>query len=473
MSSLVSKIRQYIFLLRRNWRKALLSHTRPRADGLSRKSAKFSAYLSIYNDWDILAPALASVADYVDELVVVDGAYDWMSPYLTATGSDPTRSNAAVYAAIAKAGIPYRIINRTWRDESEKRCAGFEACSHRYIFRLDADEVLFFDDRALEAFLGSGCAVADMQMPLYLSPGRIVCPSKFGGRLPRIPHQCCLFDSQRISAQAHLKYLWLVLPGQSDRANDTRVFPTFEHAIAFCAHLSNWRTANTAVNRGAFYMLNWMRHHGVSILPELSETQTLDFRELFARIPAATFRAALLRGQIPIGTFCLAPNEVICRSPLSESKEGLFTYLYTQFLSQLEAQNHQASKTGQALIFGQPLFFDITTASARAALSGNGVVMIETSVPMHTVLVRRHLVFDALPAFEVEDLPLTIHPTGFSFALPPEHARHHQLLRQTLELVGYQGSEGGFCEFRVISAARPCSSIAPQANALGTAVPAG
>jgi hypothetical protein len=37
-------------------------------------ASKFSAYLSIYNDWDILPSALRSVASYLDELVVVDGA---------------------------------------------------------------------------------------------------------------------------------------------------------------------------------------------------------------------------------------------------------------------------------------------------------------------------------------------------------------------------------------------------------------
>ena len=55
--------------------------------------SEFSAYLSIYNDWDILLPALKSVAAHVDELVVVDGAYQWMEPYLKAIGGDPAKSD--------------------------------------------------------------------------------------------------------------------------------------------------------------------------------------------------------------------------------------------------------------------------------------------------------------------------------------------------------------------------------------------
>jgi hypothetical protein len=36
--------------------------------------SKLSAYLTIYNDWDLLEPALRSIAPYIDEPVVVDGA---------------------------------------------------------------------------------------------------------------------------------------------------------------------------------------------------------------------------------------------------------------------------------------------------------------------------------------------------------------------------------------------------------------
>ena len=50
-------------------------------------ASNFSAYLSIYNDWDILEPALKSIAPYIDELVVVDGGYKWMAPYADRTGN--------------------------------------------------------------------------------------------------------------------------------------------------------------------------------------------------------------------------------------------------------------------------------------------------------------------------------------------------------------------------------------------------
>jgi hypothetical protein len=48
-----------------------------------------SAHLTIYNDFDILPYTLRAIAPYVDEVVVVDGAYEWMVPYLQAIGINP------------------------------------------------------------------------------------------------------------------------------------------------------------------------------------------------------------------------------------------------------------------------------------------------------------------------------------------------------------------------------------------------
>jgi hypothetical protein len=110
-------------------------------------AGKFSAYLSIYNDWDILPASLRSVASHVDELVVVDGAYEWMVPYLTMLGIDPLRSDPRVYAALEASGIPFRVISENWKSEPEKRQAGYEACTHDYIYRVDADEVMYFGSR--------------------------------------------------------------------------------------------------------------------------------------------------------------------------------------------------------------------------------------------------------------------------------------------------------------------------------------
>src|SRR5258708_14544746 len=131
---------------------------------------KFSAYLNIFNDWDILPNALRSVAQYIDDLVVVDGGYEWMSPFLDGIGKSSTKSAQPLYDCLEASGIPYRVVSGVWKNEFEKRKAGYLACRHRYIFRIDADEVFFIDEQSLEKFLSEGGVVGEGEFPLYLTP---------------------------------------------------------------------------------------------------------------------------------------------------------------------------------------------------------------------------------------------------------------------------------------------------------------
>ncbi len=444
-------IERIAFLIKRDARKLFFRYSSLKRNALPRKDFKFSAYLSIYNDWDLLIPALRSIAGYVDELIVVDGAYEWMVPYLQATGSDPLRSDQRVYAALDACGIPFRTINRTWENEAEKRIAGFSACTHRYVYRIDADEVLFFNDDALDAFLGSGCAVAEMRMPLYAAPGWLVRATGIRSWVRKVPSQICMFDREKISADAHLKYLWLVLPGKSPSTND-QTFSVYERPIAFCAHLSNWRTAETAVNRGAFYVMNWMRHNEVPWVPTLRGVAAGDFEAVFEAIPAAQFRNALSRGKFPLGTITLSGREALTPSSLSKLQEQSFAGLYQVFLDRFAAQNRDASEQPQAFIFGEPTFFDISTAEARRALSADGGVTITTSEALASLTLRVHTLATTMPSYVVEDLPYLATGAEFRFELPSESTSDRGLLRQVVEVVGYFGKSyngAGFCTFVV------------------------
>src|SRR5215213_10730832 len=96
-----------------------------------------SAYLSIFDDWDILRPAMQSIAPLVDEIVVVDGAYEWMLPYFEASGRNPERSDPRVAECLEPFRHKTRFVNGVWKNELVKRAAGFEACTHQYVLRAD------------------------------------------------------------------------------------------------------------------------------------------------------------------------------------------------------------------------------------------------------------------------------------------------------------------------------------------------
>ena len=56
----------------------------------------------------------------------------------------------------------------------------------------------------------------------------------------------------KIDPDIHLNYLWLVLTSDALPRAGQKPFPVFKDSIAFNAHLTEWRTWETSVNRAAF-----------------------------------------------------------------------------------------------------------------------------------------------------------------------------------------------------------------------------
>ena len=392
-------------------------------------AGKFSAYLSIYNDWDILPAALRSVAPYVDELVVVDGAYDWMAPYLTRLGIDPTRSNPNVYAALEASGIPFRVIARTWPNEPEKRRQGYAACTHDMIYRIDADEVMFFNEASLEAALRQGAAVGSMQMPNYVAPGWI----SRDKNLTEIEQQCFLFDRRQISPDIHLNYLWLILTADSLPLAGQKPLPVFTEPLAFNAHLTGWRTPATGVNRAAFYNLNWMRQNGVPWIESLRGRPLTDVAALFDLVPPAAFLSSLRRGRIATGMIEAPENRVFHPTPLDHSQEATFLDVFAALMDSLTEQNRNAVAEPQQFLTTNPTLLDLSTQAARDAIAPRGTVTIQISAVLHAAKVRLLTYSTGESANTVVELPAKVTGPIFQVTLPEADPARGQVLRQGLE----------------------------------------
>lgn len=392
-------------------------------------AATFSAYLSIYNDWDILPSALRSVASHIDELVVVDGAYDWMVPYLTMLGLDPAQSDPRVYAAVEASGIPFRVISRTWSNEIEKRQAGYDACIHRYIYRVDADEIMFFNDSALETALSRGLAVGGMEMPTYVAPGWISCPKSESG----IGRQCFLFDRQKISAEVHLNYLWLILTADTLPLPGTKPFEVYPDALAFNAHLTGWRTPETSVSRAAFYVLNWMRQYGVPWLPALRDRPLADLEDLFRIVTPQVFLSSLRMGPIAIGMTETIDRRILQPTTLGAEEEAIFAGLYESFLWSLAEMNARAVTHEQCFLTSVPVLLDLSTHAARDAIAPNGTATLRMSMPVLSARVRLLTYATSEPTIAGHVLPVDLRGHDLCVELPglPEGGR--RMLRQCLE----------------------------------------
>ena len=394
---------------------------------------RFSAYLSIYNDWDILTPALRSVAEHVDELVVVDGAYEWMVPYVSALGLDPTRSDPRVYAAIEEAGIPFRVIARVWNNEPEKRLAGYAACANRYVYRVDADEVQFFNDDELANWLSQKAAVGEMEMPAYLAPGWVVT----GRNETNIGRQCFLFDRAQVTPEIHLNYLWLVLTSDQLPLAGNRPFKIHPDPLAFNAHLSGWRRPETAANRAAFYILNWMREFGVPWLPELRGRPLADAHELFRIVPATAFLWSMRRGRIAVGLGDLRDDRTIRPSTLAPEREATILGIYRDFLDSLATMNAAAASEPQSFVTGMPTLLDISTPAAREALAPDGIMTLRLSAKLYSAKVQAYTCATTEPHTEISPLHFELDGTDLRITLP---APRQDVLRQSVEFLAWLDS---------------------------------
>lgn len=300
--------------------------------------ARISAYLSIFDDWDALPEVLRAVDELADEIIVVDGAYDWIAPHLGER--DATRSSDEVYDALAPYSGKLKVLNQTWTDEFEKRRAGFEACCHRYVMRFDADEVNFFSEEALERFFRSGKAVAQIDMPTFLTPDFYHGSSRGGVR------QSALFDREQIDDRRHLDWLWLILPSHL-RQGPIEQELLFDECFAFTPHLTSWRRPFPASSRALFYVLLWIKNNQGEAALE--------------RLPT-DFRTRLLGRDIVAGGPSRIPPGYVAESPLTPAERAVIAPLYDGHLSAL-AQLNAGLRDGRPINNGEVYHIDVSTAA--------------------------------------------------------------------------------------------------------------
>jgi len=347
-----------------------------------------TGYLQIYNDWSRLEVSLRSLAEHLDEIVVVDGAYDWMKEYAEGIGWNPERSQQEVYDILDKVGIPYRAIQRTWRNQLEKRIAGYNACNTKYALRIDADEVLTFDDEHLAQFLESDYAIASMYMHQHVTPDYVIVHDSDQRQIAAQP---VLFDREQVSADIHLNYIFLVLPADSLPAPDQRPFAPFPTPIASCSHLTQLRHPRSAVFRGSYYYINWMRANGVEWVPGLSGRPLAASTDLFREVAPEKFRDIMLSTHFVAGwsdpnrpDYALRHSSTLVPAQLSAEKQESLKLSFEDYLTSLAELNSQLVE-GRWFRKSIEMILDVTTEMAIRAIAPQGWVVLECDGPITSV----------------------------------------------------------------------------------------
>jgi hypothetical protein len=391
---------------------------------------KTSAYLSVFDDYDLLGPAMAKIAPRVDEIVVVDGAYRWMAPFFNAIGRDPTRSVERLREVMAPYAHKTRWINQLWENEPDKRAAGYAACSHRWIWRLDADEVHFVNDNALDRFFSSGKGVAEMELPIYVAPALIR-----GTPGQPIERNSLLFDSEQVDAQAHLRYLWLVVPQvERERIAAADAAKIFGEPISFTAHLTGWRPPLTAVARARFYVMNWLRENGTAQAGSLFRyDKQAGFGPMLQQLPPPALMDTLLGHAIVAGLPDMGAQSLL-PTPLTPAEDASFALLYAAFLAGLAGLNQMMTRQPRTVAAGLDYNIDLSTPGAAAPFLRGGVLHFsfdERIAAARGTLDRLHR--DA-PFVDRAELPVAIEGGMLRIAMPPEP---RPALRRVLRLAAW------------------------------------
>jgi hypothetical protein len=401
-----------------------------------------SAYVSLYEDASLLGAALASIAPLADEIVVVDGAYEWMRPFLA--DGDPARSGPRVEAALAPYRDKLRVVHGTWANEPEKRSAGFAACRGRYVLRLDADEVLAPDLDALRRFRDGAHGAAYAPAPSLAAPGWMQAPAD-GGPLPA---HTVLFDRDRVCASEHLGYIWLVLPDGERAAipppNPALVVPD---PIGFLAHLTLWRRPEDAARRARFYILNYVRDTGrLPLLPDFALERD-GFAGLLREVGTDALAAHFRNHPIVAGTPDMTGSE-LRRAPPGLPWSALAP-LHAAFLDAHAAINRRLCAEGRLFAQGEPISLDATGPGALPALKRDGTLRVEVSRPLAAARVRGQWLL-AAPPWNVEAEGTTACDGQVAaFTLPPDPPG--PILRRVVTLHMWLHGAGFFGRFRPLA----------------------
>ena len=374
-----------------------------------------SGYLQVYNDWDALAPSLASMAPHIDELVVVDGAYQGMAEYLSDIGKNPARSDAPVHDILARFPKPVTYVTNIWKNEIEKRIAGFSACRGRYIYRLDADEVIFMDEARLAAFMASPAGVAQMEMPTYVAPGWISTADPPG----LIERQSFLFDRHRISAEEHLDYLGLALTTDRLPVNRAQARLIFPEPIAFNVHLNAFRSPDTSHQRSAFYQMNFMRQHGVPWLPALANRPIADSADLLEHVSAQDFLELMYNSPNSVSLDVITTSR-LRRSPLLPAQEAGFLPVIERYFASHARRNAELRTASRACVGGGDVYFDISRAETLAPLVSDGRITIHFSTQCHAASATIHCLIPRAPWRQSFELTCRCHDNRVVIDLPPD-----------------------------------------------------
>jgi tetratricopeptide (TPR) repeat protein len=213
---------------------------------------QLSVAICVYNDFDFLAEGIDRIYDLADEIVILDGPYEYCKPILKYFDMYYEQPPQPLKALLARPKVRYEY--RTFEDERRKRIALYEMCRGDVVMLLDSDELVTEIRRDnIAAFLASNKSVASARFHNHVRSNVL---------FTQDTRKLIFFKRAEVSAAAHLNYTWLVGVEQ-EKPNREIIFDR-ERPLLDVAHLTLMRSPYYSIVKYCFYTRLYFHSRGLA-----------------------------------------------------------------------------------------------------------------------------------------------------------------------------------------------------------------
>jgi hypothetical protein len=172
---------------------------------------KISIYIILYYDLDFLDDILQYLNTYIDEIIIVDGPYQYSIDTLDKLNllyTEETKPDK-LSKIIDKYENKIKYYYGTWKDEKEKRMFGYSKCTNNLILLVDCDEFFILNENKINKFIDSDKCVAGFD---------IYNMNRINVNMDDKSTKNILFK-KNITAHQHLSYTWLICVDNLEEQN--------------------------------------------------------------------------------------------------------------------------------------------------------------------------------------------------------------------------------------------------------------
>jgi len=162
---------------------------------------KTSCYIILYSDYGFLDLLLEILNNNIDEIVIIDGPYNYCVPILKKLNLYYEQDNSPIKIFLNKYTSKIKYFYKHFENEKEKRIFGYEQCTGDIILLADTDEIYLINNNTINTFYNSNKSVISFD---------IYNMCRYNIAFDKKCKKFIMFKKKNINALEHLSYTWLV-----------------------------------------------------------------------------------------------------------------------------------------------------------------------------------------------------------------------------------------------------------------------